>query len=67
MPKKQRRATRLDETFLDGLLKCIAEALKKEGLKFTEEEKRKCACILIGLAHAIVEQEFKGPSHWPQT
>ena len=54
------------KTFLDHLLNDIGDALKKEGMKFTDAERRKCACILINLAQRIVHEEYKSIKPWPE-
>jgi len=66
MPKKPRRKPHKSGTFLDGFFTCVAEAMEKEGVTLTNDEKRKCACVLITLAHRIMAEEYKTGPHWPQ-
>ncbi len=67
MATKGRMVAHNSDTFINGLLRCMSEAMKKEGLRFTEEEKRRLACLLISLAHRITDEEYKMTKPWPLT
>jgi hypothetical protein len=66
MAKQRKRPAQKRQTFLDILMNAIAEAMKNENLKFTNDDKIKCRCILIALAHRITHEEFKMVKHWPE-
>ncbi len=57
---------RRSKTTIDDLLDCVGRALKKEKMKFTEDDRRKFACILISLAHRINSEVYKSIKPWPE-